>query len=99
MYLRVTMKEGMVKTMAVHEILQGACTMRRAKRTHSPGGINVQGVTEEGDLLPKRRSHWKKRRRTTGSSSCPCKQMSTREANSMSTNDKAEELSMKRTYM
>lgn len=50
MYLAITVKEGMVKTRTMDEILQRACTMRRAKRMHSPSGINIQGVREEGGL-------------------------------------------------
>lgn len=50
MYLTVTVKEGMVQTITVGEILQRACTMRRLKGMHSPSGINIQGVREEGGL-------------------------------------------------
>lgn len=64
------MKEGMVKTMAVDEILQRACTMRRAKRTHSPGGTDIQGVIEEGALLSTREGGIGKRGEPRGSSSC-----------------------------
>ena len=79
MYLRVMGGRGVVKTTTVDEILQRACTMRRAKRTHSPSGIDIQGVIEEGALLSTREGATGKRGgEWRGSSSCSCKQMSIR---------------------